>query len=543
MKKSLHYIVFSILIVFVSSCQNKPEELKHIPKNADFVFTFLPSQLQNKSGITNFSETSIYQTIISDTNEEVKNHLEQFDYILQNGEESGLNLKQNVFLFSTNQHNGFYQNKGVSFGISDPAKFKTMIEKMLQGHPDSAEIIKEEGVHYLLSKKANSNFILAWNKDAAIGLTRSKGKNFHTKLKEEAAELLNQSKGNSIASDDDFLDFYDKRKDFSLWLNSDFLMTKLPSEYQLLAKMQLPIKLDDIHYHFFIAFEKGEAIMTSSLKLSDELEDFIEDYKIIKDNFDVQMLQYLPQNSFANFSFAIDPYEFYRMIVALYAERQIDTEGMKGLIELGLNTDIEKTLKAFSGECIINFHDVKIVNQTTISDSASENSNDTTYELTPRWMFSALIKMDNDTVYQWFLDKMIDHKEQMTEGYFELNDNPNQSYYASMVDHYMMLTNDQQLIRDFSNKQNQKPSLADSDIGKHLSNYAVYAKINMDYSAYPKSVQEYYDTTYMKEDKLSMRTKLSEIIYNPNGSYSSSLIMKFKDKETNSLKLMMRNND
>ena len=81
--------------------------------------------------------------------------------------------------------------------------------------------------------------------------------------------------------------------------------------------------------------------------------------------------------------------------------------------------------------------------------------------------------------------------------------------------------------------------MSDSDIGKRLNNYAVFARFNMDYTTYPNDVQQYYDSIYSQKDKGGLRRKLSELRYEPKDSYSAEFIMEFKDKEVNSLKQIL----
>jgi hypothetical protein len=150
-----------------------------------------------------------------------------------------------------------------------------------------------------------------------------------------------------------------------------------------------------------------------------------------------------------------------------------------------------------------------------------------------------LLKLDDEKVYDWLLKLFSENKVKMPDNYYKLNDNPNSTLYTSLIDNYLMFTNDKDLIIDFTNKKKQTPSLSDSNIGKHLDNYSAFARFNMDYTTYPKDVQQYYDSIYSQKDKGGLRKKLSELRFEPIDSYSAKFIMEFKDKEVNSLKQIL----
>lgn len=543
MKRFNNILIFGLMVLLFTACTNRPEELRNIPENSTFVMTFLPQQLQEKSGVNNFSETNIYSSIIENKNKEDLSGFLEFDYIFQDMNESGINLSQNMFLFFTESHNGHHERMGINFGIENHEKFTNSIEKLVKTHGDSIEIVEEDGVKYLVSTKVNAKEVLAWNNTTAIALIKTKGNTNMQLMKTRALELLDQSLSKSIASNGDFLDFYESRQDFNIWLSSSFMLNKIPKDYKLIAQMQLPFNFDGINYHYFMSFDNGEASIKSELVLPKELENLLEGYEIIKKDFDEKMLQYVPKNSLANISFAINPYEFYRMTKDLYAERQIDTDAAEDLIEASMNIDIENILKAFKGECIINIHDVKLIHKPSCKSDAEENDslslNNERMILSPQWMYSVLLKLDDEDVYNWLLDKFSDNKNLMSDNYYKINDNPNNELFVAMVDNYLMLTNDQKLIKGFVKGKKQKQSLADSDIAKHLREYSLYAKVNMDYSTYPEDIQVYFDSLYSTSDKMEMRNKLSEIRYEPKDSYSAKLIMEFKNKEENSLKQLI----
>ncbi|MCK5846198.1 MAG: DUF4836 family protein [Bacteroidales bacterium] len=526
------FFTLIVLVFLASSCSSdKSEDIKHIPDNATFVFTVLPSQLISKSNVDDFSNTNFYKKMIEKDSFSISdqhyNRMMEFDYIFKNPKESGVDFNEQFFAFSISNKNGWQQSMAVNFGIADSDKFRALLTKAAENKMDSMEFVDENGVNFLISKKKDSKEIIAWNENTAIIYSVTKGYCNNEFLVEKAGDLVTQKYSNSISSNKTFVEFYENRKDISVWFNSDFVLHSLNYEYQTIAKMQMPINLKGIEYNYHISFEKGNAIAESQLVLPKELESLVDDYKIIKDDFDDDILKYIPAESFANFSIAIDAHELYRMIKDLYKERQVNIDGVESMAEAAMDIDIENMFSAINGELIINVHRVDIKEDSLMAKCG--NSLD--------FKVSVLVKLDNDEVYKSFLKIFEDNEKKMVDGYYVLNDDKDE-LYATMVDNIMMITNEKVVIVNFVAKKELSPSLKDSDIAKHLNNYALFGKINLNFSDYANETQNYYNKQYSKIDKTKMRDKLEEVRLEPIDSYHSKVILEFKDKERNSLEVI-----
>ena len=529
----LSYLLIAFAIIMTSCSSDKPEEIKHIPKDASFVFTINAHDLMIKSGVKNFSETKLYKNISqidsTDMDKEGYDKMMEFSYIFENPKESGVDFAKQFFVFRTSNSKGWRQSMVMNFGISDATKFESLITKATKDNMDSMKFEKNANLNYLISTKVDNSTILVWNSETAIIYHAIKGNKGAKYLIKHASGLLNQQLDESIASNKSFMDFYDNRKDVSVWFTSDFMINRLPDQYKTIVAMQLPISTNGIEYRYYLNFEKGYAQAESQLILPDELKSLIDNFKIIKDNFDDQMLQYIPQKSFANLSIAIDAHELYRMIKYLYNERQINVDGMESMAEAAMGVDFEKIFTSINGEMIFNVHSISIEKQNDTIEKDCGNSIDV--------KASVLIKLENEEVYKSTLKLFDENKKQMVDGYYEILDEGSE-LYITMVDNIMMLTNDRSVIIGFVNHEAQNPSLKDSQIAKYLNNYALFGMVNMDLSKYDSGVQDYYNKQYSRLDKASLRNKLSEIRYEPSDSYNTKLVLEFKDKQRNSLEVL-----
>ena len=395
-------------------------------------------------------------------------------------------------------------------------------------------IADKDGVKYMMSTKENNKGIIAWNDNSAIIFSIDKGYSSSDLLIERSVELINLSVSNSIAVNKSFVKFYENRKDISVWVNSDFLMGKLPKEYKTIVSMQMPLNPKGIEYRYYVNFEKGVAEIESELVLADELKNFMSEYKIIKSEFNKDILSYVPANSIFNFSIALDAHEFYRMVKDLYKERQMNIDGMESLAEMSLDTDVEKIFEAINGELIINVHDVSIneypKNDTILHDGCNEKG-------FLSMKMSMFVKLDNDELYKLFLRQFNKHESEMVDGYYTLFDD-NKPMYTTMVENVMVITNDESVVKNFVDNKPLNPSLKDTEVGKALDNYALYGKANLDYSSYGADVQEYYDDKYSKHDMSKLRHKLKEVRLVPQDSYTNKIIIELKNKDRNSLEVL-----
>ncbi len=538
MKLNKAFFAILAIFLFISSCGNKPEALTHIPQNTDFVLTINPQQIKDKSGVDNFANTNMYKHIISsDTSEidaQMMSKIHEYDYIFEDEKESGVDFTKQMFIYAMSNKNGWHTSMAVNFGISNEEKFEALLKKTTETHRDSILFADKEGVKYMMSTKENNKGIIAWNDNSAVIFGIDKGYCSSELLIEKSVSLINLSVSNSIASNKSFVEFYEKRKDISVWVNSDFLMNKIPKEYKTIASMQMPINPKGIEYRYYVSFEKGVAEIESELILPDDLKSFMSEYEIIKSEFNKDILSYIPANSIFNFSVALDAHEFYRMVKDLYKERQMNVDGIESLAEATMDTDIEKIFEAINGEFIINVHDVSIKEYSETDTADLEGCGDKGFLSMKMSMF---VKLDNDELYKLFLRQFNKNESKMVDGYYTLFDD-DQAIYTTMVSNIMMITNDESVMKNFVENKPLSPSLKDTDVGKALDNYALYGKANLDYSSYGADVQEYYNDKYLKHDKSKLRHKLKEVRLVPQDSYTNKVIIELKDKDRNSLEVL-----
>lgn len=517
------------LLSILSACKNKNEDLKYLPANANFVMILTPSILQDKSGIENLSQTKVYESMVSDLDSSSKLVFSQFEYVFQNYKESGINISSPIFVFSSSKNNGYNKIYGVNFRIQNAEKFNILMGKVADNSGDSMELTSDGDLTLIIYNKVNSKKIIAWNNTAVVAFSKSNGNSNTSLLIQQAHELFDQSLSNSLASNNDFNDFYNNNRDISIWIDSKFMMQRLPAEYQTIAKMQMPISMDNVYFHYFIQFDKGIININSELKLPKDLKNFLKDYKIVKTKTDKKMMGFIPKNSLMNISFSINPPELLRMIRDLYSERQIDTKGMEQLFEIATNIKVERLFESISGDFIFNIHDVKIINDN--QDSLASKK--------AKWMFSSIFKLDDEKVYQWLISQADKNHEKMKDGYLVLDESADFPLFISIKNTYVMLTNDKSLIINFSEDISLENSLNNSNIADKMNNYSAYAEFNLDYSSYSNEVQQYFNNKYEAKHKIAFKNKISKIRFEPIDSYTAQLLIDFKDKNQNSLRQIM----
>ncbi len=532
MRNKILVVIGLVIAISLFSCGNKPKDLQNIPNSTDFVFTVNLQQLMDKSGVDNFSETKMYDLVFDGDSSKSISELKKFDYIFKDKEQSGVNFKTQLFVYGMSNKGGWQTSMAVNFGLLDADKFETLLNKSISSDGDSISINENANIKYLISSKEGNRSIIAWDNKLAVIYTINKGYCTNELLIERTKSIIELSMSNSIANNKSFVEFYENKKDVSVWFNSSFALNKLPKDYNAMVNMQLPFNPQGIEYRYYISFEKGYIQSESELILPDELHGFLDRYKIIKSDFDNDILEYIPGNSMVNFSVAINAHELYRMIKGLYKERQMNVDGIESMMNGSMDMEIEKLFEAINGEVVFNIHDIDVVDNISGLDSNTLKPTKST-----KFKASLLIKLDNKELYTWFLKQFNDNEAEMINGYYILNESGD-VLYVSMVDSIMMITNDVKVIEGFVAKQKQNPSLKDTEVAKHLNNYSLFAMLNLDYSTYSSDVQDYYNRNYLKHDKAKIYSKLKEIRFQPVDSYHSKVIMELNDNTKNSLEVL-----
>jgi len=254
------------------------ESITIIPKDAFFVGVMNLSDLNDKADLEDFKDSDYYEV------------LEEIGYIGELAEDPskmGLDLSSDIFVFGI-ERDGIYI--AMAMDMDDQDEFKTFLEELNDetSFVNDFEMNEGEGYSYILldeggdyayeySNRSRRNRdlyysgILAWDGNKALVLSNSDGRSDESDLNDIVEELWNLESGDRISSSDNFMTFYEEKKDVSLWMN-------LPEIADMSGERELRQASDiicEISSSMYLNFEEDGIRLEMSLTMDpEEMEDY-----------------------------------------------------------------------------------------------------------------------------------------------------------------------------------------------------------------------------------------------------------------------------
>lgn len=288
-------MTFVLGILFLASCSKAKVE-EYIPDNAVGVVTVNFKNLSDKADMEYVKKMDVVKELRENLKDE-RELSELLDVLIDDPASCGLDLRQDVALAMIELDNG----DAVVEVIAKMHKKKDF-EKFLDNVQSKGKS-KHEGIYYI----DDSQWIIAWNKKMAIAIL---GANEKADLRADAAKLLKLPKDKSMASNENFKTFWEKRGDMSAYVDYGNLLKVLNTDKHpgleefginddVLAELK---KIDKGAGYGTLTFEAG--------KMTAHVQTINVDSKTYKDvfnqTFNESILNYLPGKTMAFASMAVN---------------------------------------------------------------------------------------------------------------------------------------------------------------------------------------------------------------------------------------------
>ena len=205
----------------------KSESITIIPNDAFFVGVMNLSDLNDKADLEDFKDSDFY---------EVVEEMGYFGELVEDPSKIGLDLSSDIFVFGIQRDAIFV---AMTMDMDDEDDFETFLEELNDETRFAAdfEMNEGEGYSYILLNEGGSyesdiyydrsrrnqdlyyGGIIAWDDDKVLILANSDGRSDESDLEDIVEELWNLESGDRISSSDNFMTFYEEKKDVSLWMN------------------------------------------------------------------------------------------------------------------------------------------------------------------------------------------------------------------------------------------------------------------------------------------------------------------------------------
>ena len=519
-------MLFLSFLLLVSCSKTNKKEATAIPKDAAFVMVVDGKSLSEKSGIEDITKTNAYKKLMEQMSSDELEHLKRFDYILKDVNESGVGINDTYFVFMK-------MDMGEPIvGINLPLIDRTKLDNLMNKTVDDSqkELVIEKNADISVLNTPNENIIICWNDNQLLMITGDSKTS--DDLSRMGIELLQQDKSKSIYSNSHFNDFYSERKDLSFWMNYEQIMDNMAPAQQMMAS-QIPFDFKGMYINGFVSFEKGKVNIKYHTEMSEKMKEYLEEYPVINPDFDLAALEAIPQKSFLNLEVSLNFFEYYRLLLSMYKEKQIDVNTYSKQIEKELGVSLEELMKSISGEIAISIQDLKMVEK---ADPYKDYKQGAEIAREPRINYTAVVRLKDDLVWSIITDRAQQFGLKKTdEGYYYV---PDAEMYFTYKDNNIVYTNDLELIRKVEKNGKVEPNLTESDAAKSLKKFPSYMEINLDADSYPEEVLRYYH--FPVKDFLK---PYKRVIIKASDMSNVEAVIEMKDDSQNALRTILNSVD
>jgi hypothetical protein len=382
---SLSAIAFMAVLLFTSCSKKSNKQGRYIPETAAAVMHINGESLNAKLPWEEIKKNQWFAEMQKDTT------VSKFGKtVLDNPENSGIDVKGDLLLFYVNDSLGAYM--AIEGGVTDMTKFKAML---LEGSKEGKETIKDGYTYFV-----NENDCVAYNKEkffAAIhtsdfnktvnsfelptdtsfgGVDTNKDKIVKRDMATAAAQLISLAEDKSMSKNEKFSELIASKGDAHFWFNAKYF--DATKNLGAMASMANLSKLYDGAITVgTLNFENGKIDVDVKSYGGKEMTDLYKKYN--GSSIDKTMLQNIPSQNVAGvFAFNFKPEGIKEFLKLL---------NMDGLVNLGagqIGFNLDDFIKANKGDILIAATDVvkkseglgmdaKFIFATSIGDKTSFN--------------------------------------------------------------------------------------------------------------------------------------------------------------------------
>lgn len=340
--------LFVSLSLFLSSCSSSssgsgsssPQSLKVIPDGSTNVTIIDLNSIGQKGFLKELSDLQI----INDLKREVRNEnnkiYSMLDDFIEDPYTSGLNFQKDVFVFGINES---YDER--FFAISAEMYDRSVLEEFLVDIMKEArlndDIEEEDGFSYI---NIEDESIIGWDDDKILLLIpteRSSKRNLEDKL----GELMDLPEKNQISSSEKFNEFYNKKRDISMWFTSNVLNEE--REFQQLQN-QLNMSLSDNYLSTYIELDDNSISLLTEYSLNKDLQKLMDKYDLFDNSSNSSLPKYFPNESFAAASISLNSDAFRVMLKDMDGFEQF-----QGAFEYETGLEVDDLFEMIQGNAMI----------------------------------------------------------------------------------------------------------------------------------------------------------------------------------------------
>lgn len=358
---------FLVLLIAatVVSCKNKtPKEAKYIPKEASFVLSLDPQQMQDKLQKGGISIDTLIKRVFKNDSLDTKDKAR----INELRENAGMDWNGKLFVFmvqKTNGDNSLSNSFSVLGSLKEPAKLEAYLKT--QEEMKGKEIKKEKDYSYLVF---GAGSMLAWNDQQVIvtmythvqkpvydtvemTFKRPNPANTEAEMKVQVAKYFTQKPAESLADVDIFTDMFKEKADGYVFTSANSSLAGLSMLPLQIPKLEELLK--DNYVTATLSFDDGKIVAKSTSYTNQLLGNVLKQYA--GPTVNLSMIENYPSQNINGIVLAAFNPEIFGGIL-----KQLEVEGL-------VNSFMEKTgftsqdlYKSLKGDIAVVVSDVNMNN-------------------------------------------------------------------------------------------------------------------------------------------------------------------------------------
>lgn len=498
-KKKTQILILAISIIFLTSCANKPEGLKVIPKDVGLVSVIDMYALYKKGNLKELEELSFMRTLKKEVRNEDKRIAKFIDKLVEDPRTSGVDFTKDLYMFYVDKASD-EQYFCMSLDIANQKNFAKFIEELLEKSKLEYNLEKEELYKYIILEK---EVAIAWDNGKAL-LLMAKNRASRKNLDLQLETLFELKETNQLTVNKEFTAFYKNKKDVSLWFSTNML-ADMPEFNEV--KNQFGYNFLGNYVTAHLNFDDEKIKLNTEVFLNAELTAQINKYNIWNNNFNAKILNYLPKESLASTSVAINPSSYYELL-----KSEENLEGFESSFKSTASFDLEDFVASFKGSLILSLVDfrevehaykdyVRVYNKKKtkrFNSWSGESYYEGGYEYkdslktktTNLPIFGMALDLNTDKYVKVLIDKIPESNLQKRDGYYEVKLLDSYKGYMAFNKDIFVFTNDKKSIKTFNEGGLRNESLANSDKASNFNNSGYYTFMNLDYNDYSEEVKK-----------------------------------------------------
>lgn len=318
-----------------SGCSKQQTNVYMVPDDAAFVMHINLGNIWNKGDFDHINQISYVKYLLQELRDDNPRDAEVVNDLLNDPNTYGFNLKGEFFAFMSKTTG---DEVCVGYTINDAGKYKNFLKDLCR----NTDVVFSSENGYSLAYTKEHRTAFCWDDNKAYLYSSSSERDANS----YAQKLMSLQEDNSLAQNADFNTFLQANNDLGLFVNTD-LALELAGPGELEQYEEYLDQLQHTSLCLSLNFENGGIRLPFAiLGLENNPGD-----RFVTDDFNGDLLNYLPQQTLAALSFSFNINSLLRMLEG-YEDVDLDESVTDGL-------SVRELIQSFTGNFAASLSDIR----------------------------------------------------------------------------------------------------------------------------------------------------------------------------------------